>query len=158
MGRWDKAFQEQVDKIQAEVPEPVLALGVLQPAGSWGAMGLGHLSGAASMIRQHEANKNAGPLSGRRGIKANRTTFMALTADKLYAFDTKPSMRTRQNEIVGKLAEWNRSDVRVELKPGRMSTKVVFDHADGSHSELEATTVTGYNDPFLAELGSMAAA
>jgi len=158
MGRWDKAFQEQVDMVQAQVPEPVIALGVLQPAGSWGAMGLSRISGAASMIRQHEANKNAGPLSARKGMKANRTTFMALTADKLYAFDTKPSIKTRRNEIVGKLAEWNRPDVRVQLKPGRMSTKVIFDHADGSHAELEATTVTGYNDPFLAELAGTAAA
>jgi hypothetical protein len=157
MGRWDKAVEEQRAIIQAAVPEPVIASGVLQPAGTWGAMGLSRLSGAASMYRQHRANKAAGDLTGRHGLKLNSQTYMALTADKLYALEGKVS--GRKIKIVGTLAEWRRADLQVQLIPGRVSTKVVFDHADGGHYELEATTMMGnYNNPLLAELGTMAAA
>ena len=157
MGRWDKQIEEQRAMIQAHVPEPVVASGTLQPAGTWGAMGLSRLSGAASMYRQHRANKAAGTLNKRHGIKINSQTYMTLTADKLYAFESKVS--GRKMKIVGTLAAWSRADLHVQLKPGRVATKVVFDHADGGHYELEATTMFGdFNDPFLAELGTMAPA
>ena len=44
------------------------------------------------MFKQHQANQAAGELSARKGLKANRVTFLALTADKLYAFDVKPTI------------------------------------------------------------------
>ena len=83
----------------------------------------------------------------------NSQTRIALTADTLYAFEGKTS--GYKLKIVGKLAEWRRDDVNVELKRGRLSTKVIFDTADGGHDELEVTTAMGGQDESLGELAAM---
>jgi hypothetical protein len=155
-GIWMMETVESINaKIQAHVPEPVLASGMLQPAGTWGSFGLMKLSPAAGLLKQRSANKNAGQLSTRGSMfKNNRQTYFALTADKLYAFETKFS-RGGIN-VLGQLVEWNRADLTVQTIPGKLATKVVIDHADGGHYELEATTVgsKGYNNPLLAELSA----
>ena len=145
------------NKIQAHVPEPVVACGRLAPAGTWGSFGLRKLSPAAGFLKQRSANKKAGQLSTRGAMsKNNRQTYFALTADKLYAFETKFS--GGGIKVLGQLVEWNRADLTVQTIPGKLATKVVIDHADGGHYELEATTVAskGYNDPLLAELAAAA--
>ena len=40
IGRWDKQAEKQRAMIQAEVLQPCLAIGSLQPAGTWGSFGL----------------------------------------------------------------------------------------------------------------------
>jgi hypothetical protein len=155
MGRWDTMWERQQATIQAAVPEPVVASGSLQPAGTWGSFGLKELSPAVGMFKQHKANQRAGALSTRSALKPNHLTVIAVTADKIYALDAKPS---RTNiKVVGTLAAWNRRDVTVEMIPGRVSTRVVFDHVDGGHYELESTNVGGYNGPLLDALTSPAA-
>ncbi len=153
MGRWDAQIEKQRATIQAEVPEPCLAIGQLQPAGTWGSFGLEKIIPAAGLFKQHKSNQGAGPLSARKGMKMNHITYLALTADKLYAFDVQ--VKGRGLVVRDKLAEWNRSDVTVALVPGKLATKVVIDHADGSHSELEATTMGGYQDDFLVALSGL---
>ena len=44
--------QKMIATVQPHVPEPVIAVGVLQPAGTWGAMGGDQLSG---QLRAHSA-------------------------------------------------------------------------------------------------------
>jgi len=153
MGRWDAMAERINATVQAEVPEPCVAIGALQPSGTYGAFGLGQLSGALGSARQHRAHQAAGGLSGRHGMKANRVTYIALSADRLYAFDASPTRSTIK--VRGLLATWDRADVTVRLEPGRAATKVVFDHADGGHYELEASTLSKHNDPLLAELATM---
>ena len=153
MGRWDKMAEQTRATIQAEVPEPCMAVGGLQPAGTWGSFGITKLSPPAGMFRQHQANRDAGALSARHGMKANHVTYIALTADKVYAFDTR--VKGRGIKVVDKLAEWDRGDVTVRTVPGRMATKVLIDHVDGGHYELEATTLGGFNDAFLATLAEL---
>ena len=149
-GRWDKMWEQQVATIQAAVPEPLVAIAGLQPAGTWGSFGLTKLSPAGGMFRQHQANQAAGALTSRKGMRANRQTYLALTADKLYALDTK--IKGRGIQVLGTLAEWNRADVRVQTIPGRLATKVIIDHTDGGHYELESTNISGYNQPLLDAL------
>ena len=151
MGRWDKIFEANQATIQAEVPEPCLAVGGLQPAGTLGSFGLTKLSPAAGMFKQHKANEAAGDLSGRHGLKTNRITYLAVTADKVYAFDAKPK-RKGNIEVVAKLAEWDRSDVKAQVVRGKVSNRVVIDHADGGHYELESMAVTSYNEPLFTAL------
>ncbi len=113
------------------------------------------LSPASGMLRQRAANKKAGQLNTKGAMfKNNRQTMFALTADKLYVLETK--IDRSGIRILGQLAEWNRSDLRVETIPGRLATKVVLDHADGGHYELEATTAAsqGYHDALLSALSS----
>jgi hypothetical protein len=142
-------------KVQAQVPEPVLATGTVQPAGTWGAAGLMSLTPAGGLLRQRSANKNAGALSTRGAMfKTNRQTMLAVTADKLYAFETKTGWGGIK--ILSTLATWSRSDLKIQTLPGKMSTRIVIDHANGEHYELEATTVAsrGFNDGLLAELSA----
>jgi len=151
MGRWEKLFEANKATIQAEVPEPCIAVGGLQPAGTFGSFGVGRLSGAAGTLQQHKANQAAGELTGRHGLKTNRITYLAVTADKVYAFDAKPK-RKGNIEVVSKLAEWKRSDVNVQTVRGKMATKVIIDHTDGGHYELESPSITNFNEPLLAAL------
>ncbi len=144
-------------KVQAQVPEPVLASGMVQPAGTWGAAGLTSLSPAGGMLRQRSANKNAGSLSTRGAMfKTNRQTLLALTADQLYAFETKFGWGGMK--LLSTLAVWDRADLTVQTQPGKISTQIIIDHANGDHYELEATTVAsrGFNDGLLAELAAPA--
>jgi hypothetical protein len=142
-------------KVQAEVPEPVVASGMVQPAGTWGAAGLSPLSPAGGLARQRSANKNAGSLSTRGAMfKTNRQTLLALSADKLYAFETKFGWGGMK--LLSTLAVWDRADLTVQTQPGKISTRIIIDHTNGEHYELEATTVAsrGLNDDLLAELAS----
>ena len=137
---------------QEHVPEPVLAAGILQPAGTWGTFGLDKISGAAATLRRHKANKSAGGLAS-TSWKGTKTVLLTVTADKLYAFAVK--QKGRSWKVQDQLGVWNRSDLTVEARPGKLATKVVFDvEPTGEHYELEATTIgsAGFNDPFLAAI------
>ncbi len=139
-------------KAQEHVAEPVVAAGILQPAGTWGTFGLDQVSGVASMFRRRKVNKDAGGLA-KTSWKGTKTALLAVTADKLYAFSCK--QKGRDWKIQEQLGVWNRSDLKVETTPGKLATKVVFDHApSGEHYELEATTVStaDFNEPFLAAI------
>jgi hypothetical protein len=137
---------------QEQVPEPVQAAGILQPAGIWGTFGLDQVSGVAAMFKRRKANKDAGGLA-KASWKGTKTVLLAVAGDKLYAFAATQKGR----KIEDRLGVWNRSDLTVETTPGKLSTKVVFDVAStGEHYELEATTVgsAGFNDPLLAAIAA----
>ena len=156
MGMMDKQVEKQRQTIQSEVPEPVIAYSILSPAGYMGAYGLERVSPALAMLKRRKAQKAAGDLSHSHGILRNRQTWVALTADKVYALDGKVSGYSAK--IVGKLAEWRREDVKVTLQRGKVTMKVTFDVADGGHYELETSTIGSYNDDFLNELATMSRA
>ena len=139
---------------QEQVTEPVVAAGILQPAGTWGTFGLDKVSGVAAMFKRHSANKNAGGLA-KTSWKGTKTVLLAVTGDKLYAFACK--QKGRSWKIENRLGEWNRSDLKVETTPGKLATKVIVDvEPTGEHYELEATTVgsAGFKDPFLAAIAA----
>jgi hypothetical protein len=146
---WDAKVKEIA---QEQVPEPVQAAGILQPAGIWGTFGLDQVSGVAAMFKRRKANKDAGGLA-KASWKGTKTVLLAVAGDKLYAFAATQKGR----KIEDRLGVWNRSDLTVETTPGKLSTKVVFDVAStGEHYELEATTVgsAGFNDPLLAAIAA----
>jgi hypothetical protein len=90
--------QKMKDTMQPHVAEPVVAVGILQPAGSWGAFGAGMLSPLAGSILRRKADKKAGGLADSgdhfNPFKNVKMAMFALTADKLYAFSGKPGART----------------------------------------------------------------
>ena len=139
---------------QEQVPEPVVASGILQPAGTWGSFGLNQVSGVAAMFKRRKVNKDAGGLA-RTSWKGTKTVLLAVTGEKLYAFAVK--QKGRNWKVEGQFGVWNRSDLDVETTPGKLATKVVFDvQPTGEHYELEATTVgsAGFNEPFLAAIAA----
>jgi hypothetical protein len=147
-------FAEQTKaSVQPHVEEPIIAVGVLQPAGTWGSIGVGSVSRIAGMLTRMASNKKSGGLGKRGEFKANMA-LVAVTEGKLYAFNAKPW--GRQFKVQDPVGAWERSDLDVTTQKQTLSTKVVIDvKSTGDHYELEASTVLqmkGHNDAFLAAL------
>jgi len=135
---------------QPHVPDPVLAVGILQPAGTWAAFGVGQALPLVGRLMRRQADEDAGTLA--HADATTRTSLFALTDDKLYAFDAK---RAGTSWKVGEQAGvWERKDLAVVTAVGKLSTKVVIDVVPtGEHYELEVTTANrGVADAFLSEL------
>ena len=145
--------QKMTDLVQPSVPEQIVAVGMLQPAGTWGSFGAGQLSGLAGTLMRRAANKKAGGLA-KSGAFSTKIALLAVTDARLYAFNAKPSGRSWK--IVDEAGDWDRSDLTITTTPGKLSTKVVVDvQSTGDHFELEATTVMtadDFNRPFLDEI------
>jgi hypothetical protein len=140
------------DLVQPHVPEPVIAVGVLQPAGVWGSMALTKLSPGLGMLRRRHNNQKAGGLA-KSGAFGFKVAFFAITADRVYAMGATP--KSRSWVVADPSDSWARSDLRITTKPGPLATKVSFDvTSTGDHYELEATTAgdNGFTVAFLAEL------
>jgi hypothetical protein len=138
--------------VQAQLSEPIVAVGFLQPGGSWGAFGLSKLNPVAGSAAQSDANKSAGGLAKAGGFKP-KVAMLAVTADTIHVYSAAPA-RKRSVKVGEHLVSWARDDVSVELVPGRIATKVTLDIAStGQRYELEATMIGGgFNDALLAEL------
>jgi hypothetical protein len=135
---------------QPHVPAPVLAAGILQPAGTWAAYRVGHTLPLVGELMHRRADHDAGAFTA---AGATRTGLFALTDDKLYAFDARPAgSRWRVGEQV---VVWERKDLEVETTAGKLATKVVIGVVStGERYELEVTTAPNHNgvDAFLEEL------
>ena len=147
-------FAEQTKaNVQPHVEEPIIAVGVLQPAGVWGSIGVGQVSRIASTVMRMAANKKSGGL-GRHGEFKSQMALVAVTDGKLYAFNAKAW--GRQFKVQDAVGAWERSDLDVTTQKQTVSTKVVIDvKSTGDHYELEASTILqmkGHNDAFLAAL------
>jgi hypothetical protein len=138
--------------VQPHVPEPVLGVGLLQPAGRGGSMGLSKISPLAGMLKRKANNGAAGGLA-RTGVFSMKMGLFAVTADSVFAFHATP--KGREWRVGDQVAEWSRTDLRIETVAGRLATRILFDVVStGDHYELEATTVgsNGFTQAFLDEL------
>ena len=138
--------------VQAQIPEPIVAVGFLQPAGSWRSFGVGRLSPMSGTMMQGRANKKAGGLAKAGGFKP-KVAMLAVTADDIHVFSAAP--KGRAVKVGDELASWRRDDLTLTTEPGRVSTKVTIDvGSTGERFELEATMIGGgFNDELLAEFG-----
>jgi len=145
MPRWtpEETVRYYHDLVQPHVPEPVLAVGVLQPAGTWGNFALSKLSPGAGMAGRARNNKKAGGLAKTGGMRTPKLACLAVTQDRVYALSMGSKRGGRQVEEL--LATWERSDLKVTTNAGKLATKVVLEVVStGDHYELEATTVGDY--------------
>jgi hypothetical protein len=148
----DESIQQMKDLVQPHVPEPVVAVGVLHPAGAWGNMAVTKFSPGLGMLRRRNNNQKAGGLA-KTGLFGYKTAFFAVTADRVYALGATPKSRTWV--VADPTDSWDRTDLRITTKPGSLATRVVLDvTSTGDHYELEATTAgdNGFTAAFLAEL------
>jgi len=147
-------IQQMKDTVQPHVPEPVIAVGMLQPAGTWGAFGIGRMSPLAGRIMDAKNNQKAGGLA-KQGIVKFRQALIAVTADKAYAFNSK--VKGRGYKVTDQVGVWDRKDLVVTTEPGKMTTKVTIDvKSTGDHYELEATTISTARDIAVAFLDEFA--
>lgn len=148
----DESIQQMKDLVQPHVPDPVVSVGVLHPAGAWGNMATSKLSPGLGMLRRRQNNQKAGGLA-KTGAFGYKTAFFAITDDRVYALGA--TIKGRSWEVSDPTDSWARTDLQVATTPGKVATKVVLDvTSTGAHYELEATTVTdnGFTAAFLAEL------
>ena len=80
--------------------------------------------------------------------------MLAVTASTIHVFSATPARRGTMK--VGELiAVWPRREIVISVTPGRMATQVTIDvPGTGDRFELEATTIRGFDDAFLAAVGS----
>lgn len=124
---------------QPHVSDPVIAASVLQPASSMSNLGLGKISPLAGMLMKKRANKKAGGLAKNSAFSSDQA-FVVVTADRVYAFNSK--IVGRERKVLDSVGNWDRNDLIVTKTPGRLTTKVTFDiSSTGEHYELEATTM-----------------
>ena len=142
---------------QEHIAEPVIAAGLFAPAGAMGGMGVAKVSGLGGMFRDRKINERAGGL-GHHGAFKLRQALIAVTAGKVYGFNSKPKGRSNW-QIVDQAVEWNRADVTVTVADRKVTRLVTFTVApDGATYELEMNKMAGdLNDALLSELGASAA-
>ncbi len=127
--------------VQPHVPEPVIAVGVLQPAGTWGAMGGDQLSGLVGSFMRRNANKRSSGL-GKNSAFKTKVALVAVTASRVYAFNAKGW--GPQCKIVDEVGDWDRDDLTITTTSGTMSTQFVIDVVStGDHFELETNALMG---------------
>ena len=80
--------QKMIATVQPHVPEPVIAVGVLQPAGTWGAMGGDQLSGIVGSLMRKNANKRSAGLAKNSAFRT-KVALVAVTEGRVYAFNAK---------------------------------------------------------------------
>ncbi|MFI5045699.1 MAG: hypothetical protein ACHQIG_01430 [Acidimicrobiia bacterium] len=133
--------EKMIETVQPHVPEPVIAVGVLQPAGTWGAMGGDQLSGLVGSLMRRNANKRSSGL-GKNSAFRTKVALVAVTASRVYAFNAKGW--GPQCKIVDEVGDWDRSDLTITTTQGKMSTKFVIDVvSSGDHFELETNALMG---------------
>jgi hypothetical protein len=133
--------QKMIATVQPHVPEPVRAVGVLQPAGTWGAMGGDQLSGIVGSLMRKNANKRSAGLAKNSAFRT-KVALVAVTDTRVYAFNAKGW--GPQCKIVDAVGDWSRDDLEVTTTSGTMSTKFVFDvQSTGDHYELETNALMG---------------
>ena len=131
--------EKMKETVQPHVPEPVIAVGVLQPAGTWGSMAGDQVSGLLGMVMRRNANKRAGGLGKDKAFRS-KIAVIAVTQNRVYAFNANG--RGRQCDISDKVGDWDRGDVKFTTTPGKISTKYVFDVVStGAHYELETNAL-----------------
>jgi hypothetical protein len=145
MPRWnaEELVRYYHDLVQPHVPEPVLAVGALQPAGTWGNFALSKISPGAGTAGRARNNKKAGGLAKTGGMRTPKLAGLAVTQDRVYAL----SLGTKRGRVQVEelLAVWERADLKITTNPGKLATRVVLDVVStGDHYELEATTVGDY--------------
>jgi len=161
MGMFEGA-DGQKEKLEQKIGAPVLAVCYVQPRGSVGggfaSVGLSKLSPLGSILfnksRGSKANEKSGGL-GRIGLVSTKAAILAVTADKLYAFEMKTGWGGLK--VKDPIAQWERKDVMVTAgEQGSMTRALDIDVASsGEHMEVESTTVMGGEknlNEFLAEM------
>ena len=133
--------QKMIDTVQPHVPEPVIAVGLLQPAGTWGAMGGDQLSGIVGSLMRKNANQRSQGL-GKNSAFKTKMAMVAVTETRVYAFNAKGW--AAQTKIADKVGDWSHDELEVTVTPGKMATQfVIVVIATGDRFELETNALMG---------------
>lgn len=128
MGMAENFMKKNVNLAQAQVPDPVLAAGIFQPAGSTGAAMAGGLVGAALVSARSSKSKDGAPTF-------SRNTLIAVTSDRVYAFKT---MNVLTRKVKGQIGSWPRADLHCGVEEKALVWSIALDWPDGASAKLES--------------------
>ena len=139
--------QTYAASVQAVVPEPVLAVGVLSRPGAMGATVAGQLSGGAWLVMNHRGKKRAG------GLPLN--VVLALTPTSVYVFNYRPGYGGKLR-VKAPVAVWRRDTFVATIdQPGTLAARVHFHFVDGTEIQLDwnrGFSGEAFNAPLLTAL------
>jgi hypothetical protein len=158
-----ETLDDYKEKLSAKTDSPVIAVLGVQPRGAAGAggasIGLSRISPLASMVvnkvQGAKTNDKAGGL-GKITSFSVKSALLALTADKLYAFESKYGMGGLK--VKDPIASWDRKDVKVTAVAKKATSAIDIEViATGDIYEVEAMTMMGGGtvvEDFVAALGN----
>jgi hypothetical protein len=140
--------QEWVERNRARVEEktgaPVLAYSTFYRTGSWGQMGLAHVSPLAKSVTKFIGKRKAGGLPPH--------FILAITEDRLHAFKYKA--RRDVIEVEEEVAVWDRSAIRVSAQETSLTMRLTIESpADGANVVCDSSKAD-ITSRFLATLGA----
>ena len=140
-------------EMQARIDEPLIAVGVLQPAGTWVAMGGDQLSGIVGSLMRKNANKRSSGLQT-SAFHTKMAVVGGATEGRVYAFNARAGPYSARSSP-GRRLRTQRPE-EVTATPGKMSTQFVIDvTSTGDRFELETNAlmgVGGFTAAFVAAL------
>jgi hypothetical protein len=119
-------FSRLTERLQRDVPDPLVALGIFQARGTLAramAVGAGGGRTPRELCRRHHWRRLPTHVA------------LALTHSRVYVFALGT---VHPNELID---VWARTDVRATVEDLKMTWAVTVDLADGHHHELEAMRV-----------------
>ena len=132
-------------RVEAKTGAPVLAYSTFYRTGSWGQMGMEHVSPLAKSAMKMIGKRKAGGLPPH--------FILALTADRLYAFKYKP--RRDVIEVGDEVASWDRAAITASVAETSLTMRLTINSpADGSKTVCD-TGKADITDRFLAQLGAV---
>jgi len=149
------------EKLAEKTGSPVLGVLCVQPRGAAGTgaatMALSRVSPLASMVvnkvKGSKANEKAGGL-GKISAWSYKSAILALTADKLYAFEFKSGWGGLK--VKDPIAVWDRKQLKISGEGKQSTSAIDIDVTPtGEHFEVEAMTAFGggqYVEDFFAAL------
>jgi hypothetical protein len=140
--------QEWVERNRARVEEktgaPVIAYSTFYRTGSWGQMGMAHVSPLAKSAMKFIGKRKAGGLPPH--------FILAVTEDKVYAFKYKA--RRNVIEVEEQVAAWDRSAIRVSAEETSLTMRLTIESPADGGSVVCDSSRADITSRFLACLGA----
>jgi hypothetical protein len=128
--------------LQPHVPEPIVAVGILNQGDGMRNTLLGKASPMVFHALRHKTRKQAHGLPN--------TVAVAVTDRNVHLFSY--SGRRDGMDVGQEVARWDRAGLSVSLRPTSLATQVDVDLADGTRYRLESTKGSDFNDELLDHL------
>jgi len=127
----EKYQRQWCETVQPKVSEPVLAVGIFNRRGAWGAVGLQYVSQAATLWQWGRTKRRAPGLPDK--------FLIAVTPTKVHAFGFRPA--GTKVKVKDEYAVWDRATLSVSEGEGRVTDRLVIEPAgepgDGERVRVE---------------------
>lgn len=131
----EKYQRQWRESVQPKVDQQVLAVGIFNRRGTWGALGLGYVSDAAGAFQFGRSKRRAPGLPDK--------FLLAVTPTKVHAFGFRPA--GTKIKVKDERAAWDRSALKVSEGEGKITNALVLEptgepaEGEGGRVEVESS-------------------